>query len=55
MKKELIISHEGEASKIALIEDGRLFELHTEEQDSEYVVGDLFVGKVKKLAPNLTE
>jgi len=53
MKKELIISHEGEASKIALIEDGRLFELHTEEQDSEYVVGDLFVGKVKKLAPNL--
>ena len=35
MKKELIISHEGEASKIALIEDGRLFELHTEEQDSE--------------------
>jgi len=53
MKKELIISHEGEASKIALIEDGRLFELHTEEQNSEYVVGDLFVGKVKKLAPNL--
>ena len=53
MKKELIISYEEEASKIALIEDGRLFELHTEEQDSEYVVGDLFVGKVKKLAPNL--
>jgi len=53
MKKELIISYEEEASKIALIEDGRLFEFHTEEQDSEYVVGDLFVGKVKKLAPNL--
>ena len=35
-------------TKIALIEDGRLFELHTEEQDSEYVVGDLFVGEGKK-------
>ena len=53
MKKELIISCEDEASKIALIEDGRLFELHVEEQSSDYVVGDIFVGKVKKLAPNL--
>lgn len=53
MKKELIISCDDEASKIALIEDGRLFELHVEEQSNNYVVGDLFVGKVKKLAPNL--
>lgn len=53
MKKELIISCEDEASKIALIEDGRLFELHVEEQSSDYVVGDIFVGKIKKLAPNL--
>lgn len=53
MKKELLISYEDEASKIALIEDGRLFELHVEEQSNEYVVGDIFVGKVKKLAPSL--
>ena len=53
MKKELIISHEDMASKIALIEDGRLFELHVEEQGSDFAVGDLFVGKIKKLAPNL--
>lgn len=53
MKKELIISYEDEASKIALIEDGRLFELHVEEDSNDYVVGDVFVGKVKKLAPNL--
>lgn len=53
MKKELIISHEDEQSKIALLEDGRLLELHEQEDKSEFVVGDLFIGKVKKLAPNL--
>lgn len=53
MKKELIISHEDEKSKIALLEDGSLFELHEQEDKSDFVVGDLFIGKVKKLAPNL--
>lgn len=53
MKKELIISHEDKQSKIALLEDGRLFELHEQEDTSDFVVGDLFIGKVKKLAPNL--
>lgn len=53
MKKELIISHENDSSQIALLEDGRLFELHEIESDSDFVVGDLFLGKIKKLAPNL--
>ena len=53
MKKELIISNDGDASKIALLEDGRLFELHEQETKSDFVVGDLFLGKIKKLAPNL--
>lgn len=53
MKKELIVSYEDERTKIALLEDGRLFELHEEEDKKDFVVGDLFLGKVKKLAPNL--
>ncbi|TDX82734.1 Rne/Rng family ribonuclease [Epilithonimonas xixisoli] len=53
MKKELIISNEEDASKIALLEDGRLFELHEQKAKSDFVVGDLFLGKIKKLAPNL--
>ncbi len=53
MKKELIISHEDARSKIALLEDGRLFEIHEQEDKNDFVVGDLFIGKVKKLAPNL--
>ena len=32
MKKELIISHEDERTKVALLEDGKLFEL----QDIKY-------------------
>lgn len=53
MKKELIISYENEQTTIALLEDGRLFELHNEEEEKDFVVGDLFLGRVKKLAPNL--
>lgn len=53
MKKEMIISYEDELTKIALLEEGRLCELHEEEEKTDFVVGDLFIGKIKKLAPNL--
>lgn len=53
MKKELIVSYENGQTKMALLEDGRLFELHEEQAQNEFVVGDLFLGRVKKLAPNL--
>lgn len=54
MKKELIISQEDDSIKIALIEDGRLCEYHESiDGDKKIVVGDIFVGKIKKLAPNL--
>lgn len=53
MKKELIISNEGDASKIALLEDGRLFELHELETKTDFVVGDLFLGKIKNWPPIL--
>ncbi len=53
MKKELIVSHEGNTTKIALLEEGRLFELREETGNNDFVVGDLFLGRIKKLAPNL--
>lgn len=53
MKKELIVSHEDGHTKIALLEDGRLFELHEEQGKNKFVVGDLFLGRIRKLAPNL--
>lgn len=53
MKKELIVSHEDGFTQIALLEDGRLFELHEQKDETEFVVGDVFLGKVRKLASNL--
>ena len=47
MKKELIISYEDDASKIALIEDGRLFELHEIKAEYRFCSRRYFCGKIK--------
>lgn len=39
--------------EIALLEDKKLVELHTEKVDANFAVGDLYLGKVKKLIPGL--
>lgn len=38
---------------IALLEDKKLVELHSEKMDARFAVGDLYLGKVKKLIPGL--
>ncbi|MEI6949141.1 Rne/Rng family ribonuclease [Paraflavisolibacter sp. H34] len=38
---------------IALLEDKKLVELHSEKSDARFAVGDLYLGKVKKLIPGL--
>src|SRR4051812_19546745 len=54
MNKELIInSASGEGVEIALLEDKRLVELHYERSQDQFSVGDLYLGKVKKLMPGL--
>ena len=53
MNKELIISSGGDGVQVALMEDKRLVELHKETAKSEYTVGDIFFGKVKKIMPGL--
>ncbi len=55
MKKELIVSHEDDLTKIALLEDGRLCELHEQEDKSDFIVGDLFIGRVKSWPPTLMQ
>ena len=39
--------------EIALLEDKKLVELHHEKVDASFAVGDLYLGKVKKLIPGL--
>ncbi|GAC1569030.1 MAG: Rne/Rng family ribonuclease [Chitinophagaceae bacterium] len=53
MNKELIINAAPQGVEIALLEDKKLVELHNEKTDASFAVGDLYLGKVKKLIPGL--
>ncbi len=53
MNKELIINAAPQAVEIALLEDKKLVELHNENANASFAVGDLYLGKVKKLIPGL--
>ena len=53
MNKELIINSAPQGVEIALLEDKQLVELHNENIDANFAVGDLYLGKVKKLIPGL--
>lgn len=53
MNKELIINSSGDGVEIALLEDKKLVELHLEKGQNNFAVGDLYLGKVKKLMPGL--
>ncbi|MFZ9718764.1 MAG: Rne/Rng family ribonuclease, partial [Chitinophagaceae bacterium] len=53
MNKELIIHAAASGVEIALLEDKKLVELHQETHDASFTVGDLYLGKVKKLVPGM--
>ncbi|NCI45362.1 Rne/Rng family ribonuclease [Sediminibacterium soli] len=53
MNKELIINSGPSGVEIAFLEDKKLVELHNEKSDAIFAVGDLYLGKVKKLIPGL--
>jgi ribonuclease G len=53
VNKELIINAVPLGVDIALLEDKKLVELHSEKTDARFAVGDLYLGKVKKLIPGL--
>lgn len=53
MNKELIINSAPTGVEIALLEDKKLVELHQESLDTSFTVGDLYLGKVKKLVPGM--
>ena len=53
MTKELIINAAPQGVEIALLEDKKLVELHSEKADANFAVGDLYLGRVKKLIPGL--
>lgn len=53
MNVELVINSTKEGTEIAVLQDRTLVELHKEHTNLEYAVGDLYVGRVRKVLPSL--
>ena len=53
MNRELVIDSNISEVNIALLEDQNLVELHNEKTNNNFAVGDVFLGKVKKIMPGL--
>ena len=53
MKNEIVVNVESSEIAIALLENKNLVELNKEERDFSFNVGDLYLGKVKKIMPGL--
>ncbi len=53
MEKELIINSTPTQVEIALLEDSKLVEVHYQKTNTNFTVGDIFLGRVKKLMPGL--
>lgn len=53
MDKELIIRSNSDAVDFALLKDGKLIELHKEEDGNKFAVGDVFIAKIRKAVPGL--
>jgi len=50
---ELVINSTKDGVEIALLQDKVLSEMHKEHANQEYAVGDLYLGKVRKVLPSL--
>lgn len=50
---ELVVSANEEGLRIGFLEDRRIVELHYEKTNKLFSVGDIFLGKVKKIVPGL--
>lgn len=53
MTKDLVIHSTANGVDIALLEDKQLTELHQERLNNQFNVGDIFLGKIKKVMPGL--
>lgn len=53
MEKELIIRSSSDIVDFALLKDGKLIELHKDEDDNNFSVGDIFIAKIRKAIPGL--
>ena len=48
MNRELIVRSSSDSVDFALLKDGKLTELHKEEDNNDFSVGDIFIAKIRK-------
>ena len=53
MSLELIVDARKGSIWLALLRDGKLIELHEERGNNDFSVGDIYLGKVRKIVPSL--
>ena len=53
MGKEIVINAEKEQTRIAIVEDGTLAELYVETTEHERTLGDIFLGRVRRIMPSI--
>ena len=53
MNKDLIINVNKNGVEIALLEDKHLVEIHKDKEENAHLVGDVYLGTVKKVMPGL--
>ncbi|HCK21458.1 MAG TPA: ribonuclease E/G, partial [Bacteroidetes bacterium] len=53
MEKDLIINSTSKGVEMALLEDSQLVELHREGESGGFRVGDIYLGRVRKVSPGL--
>ncbi len=53
MSFDLVVEARQGAVSIALLRDGKLVELHEEQGKTDFGVGDIYLGKVRKVVPSL--
>jgi ribonuclease G len=50
---ELVVDVRSNGIWLALLRDGKLVELHEEQGNTDFAVGDIYLGKVRKVVPSL--
>ena len=53
MHNELVIDSAQNGGRIALLQDKNLVELHYDDKDNDFTVGDIYLGTVKRIVPGL--
>ncbi|TDI76712.1 MAG: Rne/Rng family ribonuclease [Bacteroidetes bacterium] len=53
MSKEIIINSDQKQTRIAIVENGRLAELFIETKEVERTIGNLFLGRIRRIMPSI--